>query len=150
MAINKSRVLLGGFAGGVVWTIVSFLMNIPMMPRYLAAQNAGLFLKTPRYPGFTAQWIIMLFVLAIVTSYLYAAARSTLGPGPRTAFKVGAIVGFASGFPISFANATWSAIDRTFPLAWMLELWAGAILATLVAGFIYKEADTKKAARAAA
>jgi len=26
-----------------------------------------------------------------------------------------------------------------FPLGWMLDMWVGAILATLVAGWVYKE-----------
>ena len=53
--------------------------------------------------------------------------RSTLGPGPKTALKVGALVSFASGFPTNFGTATWAVIPRIFPLGWMLELWVGAI-----------------------
>ena len=67
--------------------------------------------------------------------------RSTLGPGPKTALKVGALVGFASGFPTNFGTATWAVIPRIFPLGWMLELWVGAILATLVAGRIYRDRE---------
>jgi hypothetical protein len=36
--------------------------------------------------------------------------RSTLGPGPKTALKVGALVGFASGSPTNFGTATWAVI----------------------------------------
>ena len=81
----------------------------------------------------------MLFILAILLAHLYAWVRPTLGPGARTALKVGALVGFASGFPTNFGTATWAAIPRMFPLGWMLELWAGSILATLVAGWLYRE-----------
>jgi hypothetical protein len=49
------------------------------------------------------------------------------------------IVGFCAGLPGNFAQATWSPIPRMLPLAWMLELWVGAILATLVAGLLYKD-----------
>jgi hypothetical protein len=52
----------------------------------------------------------------------------TDGPGARTALKIGALVGFASGFRTNFATATWAAIPRMFPLGWMLELWVGSIL----------------------
>ena len=31
----------------------------------------------------------------------------------------------------------WLSNQRMFPLGWMLELWVGSILATLVAGWIY-------------
>ena len=102
---------------------------------------AGLFLKQGRYPAFEVQWILMLFALAILLAHLYAWVRPTLGPGPKTALQIGGIVGFAAGFPTNFGTATWAVIPRIFPLGWMLELWVGSILATLVAGWLYREAN---------
>ena len=140
MGINRKRVYLGGIAGGVVWSIWSIFVNVMVgKARYEATTNAGLFLKQPRYPAFYAQWIVMTFIMAILLAHLYAWVRPRLGPGPRTALKIGMIVGFFAGFPNNFGTATWSPIDRIFPLAWMLDLWVGSILATLVAGAIYKE-----------
>jgi hypothetical protein len=141
MALNKARIWLGGIAGGVVWVLWSFLVGkfIITDARYAAAQNAGLFLKTARYPYFLGQWLLILFILAIIVAHLYAWARQTVGPGPGTALKIGLLVGFAAGFPLNFAQATWSPIERMFPLGWMLDMWVGAILATLVAGWVYKE-----------
>jgi hypothetical protein len=140
MGINKSRIWIGGFAGGVVWVIWSSILGMGVLaPRYPAVQNAGLFLKESRYPFFVGQWIIMLFVLAIILSHLYAWTRATLSPGPGTAIKVGFLVGFAAGFPLNFGTAAWSTLPRIFPLIWMLDMWVGAILATLVAGYFYRE-----------
>jgi len=139
--LNRSRVWLGGLAGGVVWLIWSFLIGQLIIgnARYLAAQNAGLFLKESRYPFFLGHWIVILFILAIIVAHLYAWVRQTLGPGQGTALKIGFLVGFAAGFPGNFAQAAWSPVERTFPLGWMLDLWVGAILATLVAGWLYKD-----------
>lgn len=141
MGLNRGRVWMGGLVGGVVWNIWSILIYFVVVgpSRYITEQNAGYFLKTPRYPAFQAQWIVMLFVLAIIMSHLYAWSRATAGPGPMTAIKVGFLVGFAIGFPGNFAQATWSPIHRILPLGWMLEMWIGAILATLAAGYLYKE-----------
>jgi len=141
MAVNRGRVLLGGIAGGVVWVIWSWASGNLIIgnARYEAAQNAGLFLKTPRYPFFLGQWIVILFISAIVMAHLYAWSRQTLGAGPGTALKIGIVVGFVASFPLNFAQACWSPIDRRFPLGWMLDIWVGAILATLVAGWLYKE-----------
>lgn len=141
MGLNRGRIWIGGLAGGVVWAVWSVLVNqfIITNARYQGAQNAGLFLKEPRYPFFVGQWIVILLILGIVTAHLYAWARQTLGPGAGTALKIGFLVGFAAGFPENFAHATWSAVDRVFPLGWMLEMWVGSILATLVAGWLYKE-----------
>jgi len=141
MGLNRGRIWLGGLAGGVVWTIWSFVTTflIVGVSRYQAAQNAGLFLKNGRYPAFQLQWIVVEFVLAIIVSHLYAWSRTTLSPGPKTALKIGLLVGFVAGYPLNFATANWSPLDRIFPLGWMLEMWVGAILATLVAGALYKE-----------
>ncbi|MBS1853264.1 MAG: hypothetical protein JST79_20375 [Acidobacteria bacterium] len=141
MNLNRARILVGGVAGGVVWVLWSFLVGQFLIgnARYEAATTAGLFLKTPRYPFFLGHWILILFVLSILLAHLYAWSRLTLGPGPVTALKIGFLVGFIAGFPLNFAQATWVPIDRMFPLGWMLDMWVGSILATLVAGYLYKE-----------
>jgi hypothetical protein len=141
--VNKSRVWLGGLAGGVVWVIWGMLVNMVLIgqARYDAAQAAGSILKQPRFPFFIGLWIVVLIVLAIAVAHLYAWTRATLGPGPGTAFKIGAIVGFAAGLPTNFGTATWAPFSRMFPLGWMIELWGGAILAALVAGMLYKERE---------
>ena len=141
--VNTRRVLLGALAGGVVWNIWSIIVNTAVLrTRYEAAQQAGMFLKQPRYPypAFIVVWIVMLFVLASVVAWLYASARATRGAGPKTAAVIGVLVGFAAGFPTNFATATWAPLSRHFPLWWMLELWVGAILAALVAGWLYRDA----------
>jgi len=139
MKLNKARVWLGGIAGGVVWTVLSFLIGMKMNPFYEAMQKTGVFLKEPRYPFFVGQWILLLFVMSILLAHLYAWSRATAGPGPRTALKVGMIVGFCAGVPANFGTATWSPMPRVLPLGWMIEMWVGAILATLVAGWVYKD-----------
>ncbi len=144
-AINTRRVLWGALAGGVVWNIWSVIVNlVALRGRYEAAQQAGTFLKEPRYPYplFIVVWIVVLFVLAYVLAWLYASMRATQGAGPKTAAILGVVVGFAAGFPNNFATATWAPISRFFPLWWMLELWVGAILAALVAGWLYRDVQT--------
>ena len=139
MGVNKGRIWLGGVAGGVVWSAWSFFIQTRLAPHYAMATNAGLFLKQPRYSYFPAVWILMTFVLAILLAHFYVWVRPALGPGWMTAFKIGALAGFAAGFPGNFAQAAWSAVPRVLPLGWMLDLWGGAIMATVVAAWLYKE-----------
>jgi len=139
MKLNQARVWLGGIAGGVVWTVWSFFIGMKQGPYYEAMQKQGLFLKEARYPFFAGQWILLIFVMSIILAYLYAWSRNTAGPGPKTALKLGILVGFCAGFPGNFAQATWSPIPRELPLGWMLDMWIGMILASLVAGYLYKE-----------
>jgi hypothetical protein len=140
MTVNSRRVLLGTLVGGVVWTLWSFIINAGVLAsRYRAAQETGVILRQPRLPLFVVWWILTLFILSYVVAWLYASVRATLGAGPKTALSVGFLVGFAAGFPTNFATATWGTLGRAFPFWWMLELWVGAIMAALVAGWIYRE-----------
>ncbi|HEU4401333.1 MAG TPA: hypothetical protein VFT43_04440 [Candidatus Polarisedimenticolia bacterium] len=138
--INKRRVWIGALAAGVVWNIWSIVVNtVFLRPHYAVAQEAGLLLKAPRYGSFLPIWIISLFVAAYVMTMLYASARATCGAGPKTALGIGLMVGFIAAFPGNFATATWSPMSRMLPLWWMLDIWVGAILAALVAGFLYRD-----------
>ncbi len=139
-AVNTRRVALGALVGGVVWSIWSGVVNVAVLgSRYAAAQKAGLLLANPRYPFFMGYWFITLFLLAYVLAWLYASVRATRGAGPGTALTVGLLVGFAAGFPMNLSAASWSPVGRVLPLWWMLDMWVGAILAALVAGWIYKD-----------
>ena len=77
--------------------------------------------------------------MSILLAYLYAWSRATLGAGPGSAIKIGMIVGFCAGVPGNFGQAAWSPIPTMLPLGWMLDMWGGAILATLVAAWLYKD-----------
>jgi hypothetical protein len=138
--VNARRVALGAVVGGVVWNIWSIVVNAVILSgRYAEAQNSGLLAKQPRYPWFLVYWFITIFLLAYVVAWLYASVRATRGAGPGTALTVGLLVGFAAAFPMNLSMASWAPFSRTFPLWWMLDLWIGALLASLVAGWLYKE-----------
>ena len=70
------------------------------------------------------------FVYHNITGDRYVAAQNA---------KIGFLAGFLAGFPDNFAQATWFVGGRALPFGWMVEMWLGAILAALVAGFLYKE-----------
>ena len=138
--VNTRRVVLGALAGGVVWSIWSTIVNLVILDsRYAAAQNSGMMLKQARYPLFLVYWFVTIFLLAYVVAWLYSSVRATRGAGPGTALTVGLLVGFAAGFPLNLTTAAWAPISRYLPLWWMLDLWLGAIMASLVAGWLYKD-----------
>jgi hypothetical protein len=140
VTIGLRRVALGTLAGGVVWGIWSTIINIViLMPRYKFAQEHQVLLAQPRYPFFIVYWFVTLFLLTYILTWVYASARATLGPGPITALRVGLLMGFVMGFPLSLSMAAWATFSRFIVLGWMLDLWVGAILATLVSAWLYKE-----------
>ena len=139
-AVNARRFWLGALAGGVVWGIWSTLVNTVILgAKYVDAMNVGQLLKQSRYIPFPVYWYVTLFLLSYILTWIYVSLREMLGPGPLTALRVGFLVGFATAFPVNLSVASWAPFGRVFPLWWMIDLWVGAILATLVSGWIYRE-----------
>src|SRR3989304_4571905 len=93
--------------------------------------------------GALAGWVVWL-IWSGVTNFAvlmprYAAAQQAgtlLTQPPHPLFLV---AGSAGGYPRAFSLASWSPFGRAIPFWWMLELWVGAILATLVAGWLYRD-----------
>jgi 1,4-dihydroxy-2-naphthoate octaprenyltransferase len=138
--VNFQRVFVGGILGGVVWSLWSMIINTALLAKkYAAAQAAGEFLSQPRYPLFLLWYILILIVLSMGLAWLYAVSRAALGPGPLSAMKVGLVVGLIGSVPTSFAQSAWAPFSRYFPLGWLLEGLVGCILATLFAGWYYRE-----------
>jgi hypothetical protein len=140
--MNAKRVLIGALAGGLAWSVWSCIISMEILsPTYMSEENTGHLLTQPRYgvPLFFISWFLTIFLLSGAAAWLYAAVRGTLGAGPKTAFKVGALLGFAAGFPIDLIVTSWDPVVRTVPLWWMVDMWGGAIIATLVAGLLYKD-----------
>jgi hypothetical protein len=96
-------------------------------------------LPQSRYPHFHFYWYLTLFLLTYLLTWMYVSVRATLGPGPITALRVGLLVGFVMSFPLGFMMACWAPFGRYISLWWMLDLWGGAIVATLVSAWLYKE-----------
>ena len=141
--INSKRVWIGGLVGGVVWLVWAIIINFGLlMPKYEAAMKAGTMLteEQMRYPFFMIVWMLQFLVFGVLLAALYAGVRSAWGPGPVTAIKVGLIGGALAGFPVNFYLATWAPFERGIAGGWVLELAVGAVLATVVAGWFYREA----------
>jgi len=139
-AIKQGRVWLGALVGGIVWMLWSYTVNTVMLGRaYMDAQAAGQLLAQPRYPLFILYWLFTLILVSAVIARLYAHLRQTMGPGPKTAVKLGLLVGFCAGFPLALCVASWSPLSRNIPLWWCLDLWVGACISALISGGLYRD-----------
>jgi len=139
-AVNKRRVLLGTIVGGAVWAVWSWVVNnVLLASQYATAQSLGQLLKQPRYPLIHVYWVVTIFLLSYILTWIYVSVRGTFGPGPGTALRVGFLAGFMMGFPSSLSLAAWATFDRMIALGGMADLWLGAVLATFVSAWLYKE-----------
>ena len=140
-AVSLRRVLLCTLAGGVAWGIWSTIINMVILsPKYAIAQKAGVMLAQQRYPLFVGYWFIMLFILTYILTWAYVSVRPAFGPGPMTALRVGFLMGFMCGFPLSLTLATWATFSRSITVWWLMDLWVGSMIATMVSAWLYKEA----------
>lgn len=138
--VNTRRLWLSTLAGGIVWTIWTMIVNIAMLGNlYALAQEEGMLQPQPRYSSFLGVWILTLFLLTFLGTWLYASVRSHQGAGAKTALKIGVLLGFAAGFPMNLTIASWMPIDRVYPFWWMVDLGVGAILAIMTAAWLYRE-----------
>jgi hypothetical protein len=88
MAINTSKVIVGGLIGGVVANVIDFALSgyvlADMQKAALDALNPSLAanaMQSSKIPIF----LVLDFVLIIATVWIYAAIRPRFGPGARTA-----------------------------------------------------------------
>ena len=136
--INYGRMILGGVLGTVVLFMVGFVFQGIILGdhhEYFILQ--GSVLAQPREMGWIAH-IMGGTISGLVLSMSYVVARKFRGPGPMTAIL--------SGFTLAlFTIGNHSAEYAFYNLGAMIPLMSfannlvGSILATLLAGYIYKD-----------
>jgi hypothetical protein len=132
------RVLAGGLVAGLIINIGETILNVPLagaaMEQALQARNLP-----PVGGGAIAYFVGMCFLLGILMIWIYAAVRPRLGPGPKTAVIVGALVWFMSFAWSGGAQAAMGVMPIDLTLLGVL--WGlGEILIASVAGArVYKE-----------
>lgn len=140
--MNWKRVFIGGLAAGLLINVIDLVVGAFVLePRYKALQALGVFLAEPRLP-FMPLWILGQLAIGLILAYLYAATRTTLGPGPRTAAVVGLLAGLLTHVPYNVVAASWYPSGRYIPLVTMLAGLVELVLGAMVAGCLYRDTET--------
>jgi len=139
--LNASRVVVGGLAAGLVMNIIDATTNGFLLgARWKAetdALNPGLAAKAA---SGTMGWVIVDFILGILTVWAYAAIRPRFGPGPRTALTAALVIWLAAH--VAYASYafmgyySWSLICASS---------AGGLVAALAGGYIGARLYTESA-----
>ena len=89
--INVGRVVLGGLLAGLVMNIGEFLLNGVILTKDWdeAMRSLG---KQPIGGQAIAVFVVLAFLLGIVTVWIYAAIRPRFGAGAKTAVYAGLVV----------------------------------------------------------
>jgi len=144
MAINTSKVVVGGLVAGVVMNVIGFVGNGYFLGKRMEAEMTAVapsLAGKGMAPGPIAFAVITQFIVGLLLVWLYAAMRPRFGPGMGTAAKA-ALVIWVCGLlfyqdwvhiglmqPATYAMASFVAL---------ISLMAGA----WVGGTLYKEDGT--------
>ncbi len=140
MAINTSKVLVGGIVGGIVANVIDFIGNSFILGDMHRAEMTKLNSALAVNPsgGQIAAFVILDIVWIIATVWIYAAIRPRLGPGPRTAVYA-AVVSWVIGSTVAgFFCVLGIFGPHLFLATGALEL-VNAIVSTLVGAWLYTE-----------
>jgi hypothetical protein len=146
MAINNQKVLIGGFAAGIVMNVMDYIGNVVLFgERMRAESNAfkpGLGDMMAQMEGGTlAGYVIMDFVIGGLLVWTYAAMRPRFGPGAKTAIYV-AIVFWIFGSILTSGFMNMGLMSRGLWLSFGVFYLVALILASVVGAWLYKEDTT--------
>jgi hypothetical protein len=131
--MNTGRIVMGGLAAGLVMNIVDAVTNgFVAGGRWLSESNAlnpGLVEKAGA--GSTVGWIIVDFLLGIITVWVYAGIRPRLGPGPKTALAAAFVVWLVGH--LFFASYVFMGL---FSAGLIAMSSAGGLVAALAGGWL--------------
>jgi hypothetical protein len=142
--INWERVFLGGLAGGVIVLVVDIFVNGVILGREWKAAYEAMG-HPPQVSGLIVL-VIWAFLVGISAAWLYAAARPRFGPGAATAVKTGiAFWVFSYGLP-TIGLLSFHIFPPHLPIMSAAGGVVEAVLASLVAGGIYREEELARPA----
>lgn len=146
MAINTSKVIVGGLAAGLVMNILDFIANgVIFADRMVAELNAF-------HPGAgdamsamdsktIAGFVILDFVIGLLLAYTYAAMRPRFGPGAKTSI-ITALIFWLFGSIVTTNYLVMGIMSIGLWLGFGLVYLVCLIIASLVAGALYSENTT--------
>lgn len=141
MAINTSRVVLGGLAAGLVMNVIGGVVNGALLGKQMNAEMEA------AVPGLAARMmngttitvnVLTEFVIGILIVWLYAAMRPRFGPGPRTAVLAGIVPWICGLFFYSGWLLTGMMSSTTYAIVSIVAL-VNVIVGALVGAWLYRE-----------
>jgi hypothetical protein len=136
--INLGRVVLGGLLAGVVINLGETVLNLVVV-----AQEMEDALRARNLPavggGAIAGFVILAFLLGIVTVWLYSAIRPRFGAGVGTAVCAGVFVWF---FAYLYSGVVWALMGMfSAKLVTITTLWglAEIVFSAIAGAWLYHE-----------
>lgn len=143
MAINNSKVLVGGLAAGVVMNLMDYVSNVMVFAERMKAESnafkPGLGDMMSQMDGKSvAGYVIMDFVIGGLLVWSYAAMRPRFGPGMKTAVYV-ALAYWIFGSVVAVGYMQMGVMSRGLWLSFGAMYLVSLLIASTVGAWLYKE-----------
>jgi hypothetical protein len=138
MAINTKKVLIGGFAAGVIMNVIDYVTNVYILAARMKAESdafkPGMFDQMMQGSAI-ASYIVMDFVLGFALVWTYAAIRPRFGPGMKTATYAAVLFWLLAGVFMSgfmhmgmMSAGLWWTFAFIELVNFLISAWVGARL----------------------
>lgn len=141
MAINTSKVLVGGLAAGVVGNIIGFVGFGLLLGQRMEAEAVAVapaLQGTAMTQGAIVTNVISPFAVGLLLVWLYAAMRPRFGPGMKTA-AYAALAVWVCGF---LFHIDWLLVGMMTPATYLMAsvvAFVQVLASAAVGGMIYQE-----------
>jgi len=136
--INVGRVILGGLVAGLVVNISETILNLAVVATSMEAA-----LKERNLPPLGMSpifgFVILAFLLGIVTVWLYAAMRPRFGPGARTAVITGVVVWFFAYLYSGIGMVLMSFLPAQLTVITLVWGLVEIVIGSIAGAWVYKE-----------
>jgi hypothetical protein len=140
--INMTRVLLGGLVAGLIINVFESVFNLFVVGNQTAAAMRALGKSGEFSGGQIAVFIVMGFVIGILTVRLYAAIRPRHGAGPKTAIRAGLAMWVIGNLLPNTGIIVMDLFPLNLMIAGMAVGLCEIVLAALAGAALYKEEET--------
>jgi hypothetical protein len=136
--MNMGRLIAGGLVAGVVGNALHALSGMYLTTVEMSDMQRRLGLSQDAINSSMTTWIIVDFVWGLLLVFTYAAMRSRLGPGPKTAVVSGVTLWLAVASVFAGLTAIGVYTDQAFIKETFLNL-VTVLAASLAGAYVYKE-----------
>lgn len=140
MAINTSKVAIGGLAAGITFIALDWVVNGVLMADRMSSELRAVspaLADNMMKPGTMVAYIISDLIMGVLVVWLYAAIRPRFGPGARTAVYTALFVWLMGGILYYgyvamglMTGATYALISAAWLVVLLVGCWVGAKLYT--------------------
>ena len=136
--MNVGRVLLGGVLAGLIVNVGETILNVVVagaaMEAALAARNLP-----PVGGSAIGGFVVITFLVGIVTVWLYAAIRPRFGPGPGTAVIAALVVWFFAYVHQSVAMLLMGILPAKVMVLGTVWGLVEIVIGSIAGAWVYKE-----------